>query len=200
MLLEAAVATIIVGLIWALLIRRRTGCFPPRFGQLDLRYPWLFFLAFFIQFLLIILGLRQVAFIAKWFPFVYLGSYLILFFAAVKNWSLFGMRIALLGIALNFTVILLNGGHMPADAKSVARIGKSDLLTTPYYPRSRPIGPQTRLPFLGDVIILPKPYPFPQIFSLGDVFVTLGAMWLILSGLGLLAENFARLRRTAAKT
>jgi hypothetical protein len=189
MLLEAAVGTIIIGLIWAGLVRWRTGCFPSRFGKLELRYPWLFFLAFFLQFLLILLGLRQIALIGKLFPFVYLISYLILLFAAVKNWSLFGMRIALLGIALNFTVILLNGGHMPAEAKLVARIGKSDLLITPFYPRSRPISPQTRLPFLGDTMILAKPYPFPQIFSLGDIFVTLGVSWLILAGLGLLPES-----------
>jgi hypothetical protein len=191
MLLEAVVVIAGIGLLAILLIRLRGGAFPPGFGKFDLRYPWLFVLAFLIQFLLAVLGIKQVAIIGKIFPWVYIVSYLILLFAVAKNWPLFGMRIALLGIGLNFLVIVANAGHMPASAERAKQIGKADLLVNQYYPRSRPITPHTRLAFLGDVFSLNKPYPFPQIFSLGDIFVTLGVAWLVLAGLGLLPENFA---------
>ena len=32
----------------------------------------------------------------------------------------------------------------------------------------------TALKFLGDIFVLPKPYPRPKIFSIGDVFMALG--------------------------
>lgn len=32
----------------------------------------------------------------------------------------------------------------------------------------------TVLRYLGDILVLPKPYPRPKIFSVGDVFMALG--------------------------
>lgn len=189
MLLEAACVVAFIGLVWAGVIRLRQGALPSGFGRFELRFPLLFAAALLIQSLLIFLGTRQLAFMGKLFPWAYGASYLILIFAVTKNWRLLGMRIALLGIGLNFLVIVANGGHMPASAKLAKEIGKSDVLVNPYYTRSRAITPQTRLPFLGDVFGLVKPYPLPQIFSLGDIFVTLGVCWLVLAGLGLLPEN-----------
>jgi hypothetical protein len=190
MLLEAACVVAFIGLVWAGVLRLRSGAWPPGFGRFELNHPWLFVAAFFIQFLLAFLGIKQVPVIGIIFPWAYLASYLLLIFAVLKNFSRFGMTIALLGIGLNFLAILANGGHMPADAGKVRQLGKSYLLETQSYPRSRAITPDTRLPFLGDIFALTRPYPFPQIFSLGDVFVTLGVCWLILAGMGLLPEKF----------
>ncbi len=32
----------------------------------------------------------------------------------------------------------------------------------------------TKLAFLGDVMYLPKPYPRPKVFSIGDIFLAVG--------------------------
>ena len=32
----------------------------------------------------------------------------------------------------------------------------------------------TRLPFLGDIIRIPPPYPLPKILSIGDIFLIVG--------------------------
>ena len=37
------------------------------------------------------------------------------------------------------------------------------------------IGPETNLPFLGDIFVLPRPWPFANVFSIGDVFIGIGA-------------------------
>ena len=39
----------------------------------------------------------------------------------------------------------------------------------------------TRLWFLSDVLVLGKPFPLPTVFSLGDVFLMLGACVLLQS-------------------
>jgi hypothetical protein len=36
------------------------------------------------------------------------------------------------------------------------------------------INNNTVFKYLGDVMVLPKPYPKPKIFSIGDVFMALG--------------------------
>jgi hypothetical protein len=78
-----------------------------------------------------------------------------------------GMWIAGIGILMNFTVIALNGG-MPVLPEAVELAGgsagsleldaKHVLLTA-----------ETRLPFLADIIPLPR-----SVISLGDVFLAVG--------------------------
>jgi hypothetical protein len=61
------------------------------------------------------------------------------------------------------------------------------LLDSPTYTRHAPMSKGTRLRALGDVVALPMLIPRPKFFSpgsIGDVFVTAGACWLILAGMG----------------
>lgn len=198
MLSEPVIATALIGATWLLFYRLRRGAFPASLGQVDLRSPGLFILAFGINLLLAVLGLLKVGFIPAVFPYLYIFSYLVLLIAVFRNWQMLGMKIAALGVALNLLVIIANGGHMPADLRLAERTGKVYLLQSQDYPRSRPITPQTRLPFLGDVFALTKPYPLPQIFSLGDIVLTAGACWLVLCLMGLLPQRPPKPRQSAA--
>jgi hypothetical protein len=38
---------------------------------------------------------------------------------------------------------------------------------------------RTLLPWLGDVFVLPRPLPFANVFSIGDVLIGLGAVWFL---------------------
>jgi hypothetical protein len=43
-----------------------------------------------------------------------------------------------------------------------------------YFSNSQLIGPHTLLPWLGDIFVLPRPVPFANVFSPGDVLIGLG--------------------------
>ena len=36
------------------------------------------------------------------------------------------------------------------------------------------VTPDTKLVYLADIILIPRPYPLPKILSIGDIFIILG--------------------------
>jgi hypothetical protein len=93
-----------------------------------------------------------------------------------------------LGLALNFLVILLNGGLMPISPETVARITSGIPADTwevgQRFSNSKDIVvPATgmRLGFLSDRFLLPEWIPYRVAFSLGDVLIGLGAFTLMWS-------------------
>lgn len=104
-------------------------------------------------------------------------SYLFILFALYENRDNFSLRLAALGVALNFVVILANGG-MPVSPEllgeihgeksvSVLEEGARDFVHVPLTQRSR-------LQAFSDVIPLKPPYPLPNLISIGDVLLSLG--------------------------
>jgi len=193
MLFDAAIITILAGAAWLFIRRLVKGSLPLTIGKLDLKLPGVFILAFSLQFLLIPLAL-QFDWAQTLFPYGYTLSYVLLLYAGWRNRNLVGIQIALIGILMNFIVIASNGGRMPANLELVAKTSHNlaQRVDTGRFPRHQPLNENTRFPFLGDVLILENPYPRPCVFSLGDVFITLGGCWLILNAMGLLPEGFAR--------
>lgn len=81
------------------------------------------------------------------------------------------------GVALNFIVMLVNGGKMPVslDAASVLDPVYVEMLkegTT--VSKHIVLTDSTLLPFLGDIIPLTSPYPRNQAISIGDVVMNFG--------------------------
>ena len=195
MLLDAAVLTIIVGFIGG----GRLG----RLKNLDLRAPAAFIAAAAVQIGILVLGASGVSVAALLGGPVHILTYLLLLVGLWLNRHLWGVRIAALGVFLNFLVIAANGGSMPVDRALAERAGNARvvaLLDSPSYTHHEAITPQTRLRQLGDVVRLPMLVPRPGFFSpgsVGDVFITVGACWLILSGMG--AFGTGRPRSTAAR-
>ena len=84
------------------------------------------------------------------------------------NWKLPGMRIAALGMGLNAIVIALNGA-MPVslDAARIAGLGPSGAVGI----KHDILGPDTLLPWLGDVIPVPILH---KVASIGDIVLAVG--------------------------
>jgi len=193
MLLDAGVLCVIVGLL--------AGGRPARLLELELRAPWAFVVAALMQIALMGSGTIgwQVGDIAG--GCLHVASYLLLLLGLWLNRHLWGMRLAAIGVLLNLLVIGANGGSMPVDRELAVRAGNRRLvekLDSPGYWSYRPATGETRLRALADVLPLPLLYPRPRFFSpgsVGDVFVTIGGCWLILSGLG--AFRLGRKRQQA---
>lgn len=89
---------------------------------------------------------------------------------ALVNRALSGAWLIALGSLLNAVVMVANAG-MPIDPSALASSGKpapSDGLHVI-------LGPETRLPFLADVLLVPV---VNNIYSVGDVVLAVGGFWM----------------------
>ncbi len=97
-----------------------------------------------------------------------------------------GLALIGLGLALNLTVMVANGGFMPITPEAVACIGHQHLIVqvggVERMSGSKGIvlpKEETALWVLSDILILPPPFPLASAFSLGDVLVAIGASILL---------------------
>ena len=109
-----------------------------------------------------------------------LGIYIGLMAFIVMNRAHGGIKLMGLGLALNGLVILLNGGVMPVDGTVLLRLGFNETFHTLESGQifaHQLMTPMTLLPFLGDVIHLAPPYPFPKSVSIGDFLLGFGVLY-----------------------
>ena len=110
-------------------------------------------------------------------------SYVLLIAFALVNVRMPGMLLVVIGLAGNLTVIAVNGG-MPASAQALIDSGQQDVLA---YLRDQGadkhhlLTDEDQLTFLADVIAIPQ--PIGQAASVGDVFVYVGLIWLIVAAM-----------------
>lgn len=139
---------------------------------------WHFFVsAFLVEFTAVYMASKGVAFFAENIFLIHGLSYLLLFVGIYFNRSKLAFRIIFIGIFLNFIVIMANGGQMPVSGEAMAGIGLIDNMNNIRDGRiitHTLINNHTVLKYLGDIFILPKPYPRPKIFSIGDIFMAVG--------------------------
>lgn len=109
----------------------------------------------------------------------YITSMLLLSIACWVNRHVPGILLLGLGLLLNATVILANGGHMPTSLEAMRAAGviASDATFDSIRANnSSLIGENTPLWFLGDIMAVPARVPLANVFSIGDVIIGLGAL------------------------
>ena len=89
----------------------------------------------------------------------------------------------LLGVGLNTLAVVLNGGHMPQSMEAAAAVWGPDYVRPDTYSgRLENVAwmqPTTPLPWLCDILAEPAWLPRPNVLSIGDVTLALGAaMWM----------------------
>jgi hypothetical protein len=90
---------------------------------------------------------------------------------ALVNRALPGAWLIGLGALLNSAVTLVNGG-MPVDPGALTRSAKAP----PADGLHVILGPDTRLPFLADILLIPV---VNNIYSVGDVVLAIGGFWMV---------------------
>lgn len=136
------------------------------------RFLWLFFVP---------LGLQLIAFSPigesqdygeALVKVTYIASMAIAALALALNRHLPGLVWVAAGLTLNLIVILANGWLMPVSgaARQFAGMPALDGPTMNVIPMTS----DTRLPWLGDILPLPAWVPLANVFSLGDILVTIG--------------------------
>jgi hypothetical protein len=111
-------------------------------------------------------------------PILYIYSLFILLIFMVLNLQYKGIKIAGIGFLSNLTVIVSNGGYMPQNLLKLELVWgqeKVELLKQAgHFNNAISMSPNTHLNFLSDIIAIPKPGFLMGIYSIGDVFITIG--------------------------
>ncbi len=111
-------------------------------------------------------------------PSLYVLSTTLVLMALVVNLRRPGIALVITGAMLNFVAIVANGGQMPASPEAIAALTGSAGFGHEGFANSVPMS-HAVLPFLGDIFVLPRPFPFANVFSIGDVLIGLGGAWFI---------------------
>ncbi|MDF2890864.1 MAG: hypothetical protein K0R80_1231 [Clostridia bacterium] len=133
--------------------------------------------AFLIEFIAVFLSNKGYQVVSNNIFAIHFITYSLLFIGIYFNISKLSFKLIMLGTFLNFLVIMLNGGQMPVSQEAMISAGLAgDLkaLIDGEVITHAVIAKDTVLKFLGDIFILPKPYPRPKVFSIGDVFMAVG--------------------------
>ncbi|HKA11641.1 MAG TPA: DUF5317 domain-containing protein [Candidatus Dormibacteraeota bacterium] len=113
---------------------------------------------------------------AAWGPAIFALSLAVLMvWAAWHHDRLPGIWLVVVGIGMNLAVVLFNGGRMPV-AVAAAHLGPAQLREQGTFAQYTLAGPDTRLGWLCDWIVLPPPVGrlFPQAYSPGDLVSVAG--------------------------
>jgi hypothetical protein len=153
-----------------------------------LRWAWLVLAAFIPQFVAFVLPATRASFPATWIPLVLVCSQALLLIFALVNFRRPGFWLLGLGLILNLVVILLNGGMMPISPETIQHLYPDASIGAWSVGQRLGVGKDivlqvadTRLWLLSDRFILPGWIPYKVAFSLGDVLISIGAFWLLLS-------------------
>jgi hypothetical protein len=133
--------------------------------------------AFILEFAAVALSAKGNDFVTQNIFLIHFISYGLLFLGICFNTSRLSFKLILLGTFLNFIVIMLNGGQMPVSQEAMVKAGLAEdlnALVNGEIITHIIMGKNTALKFLGDIFILPEPYPRPKVFSLGDIFLGIG--------------------------
>jgi len=148
-----------------------------------LNLTWLVFIAVIPQILAF-----QVRWTAQWVPpswakIILVTSQVLLLGFVIANNKQPGIWLLGLGLALNLFVISLNGGSMPITPEIASRIHPA--ISVEEWVLGNRLGygkdiilraADIRLEFLSDRFLSPSWFPYRVAFSLGDVFIAIGAI------------------------
>lgn len=176
-------AAVVIGLA-AGFIRAWIGKRPYR--PVTLRLPGLVLFAFIPQWIAFYQSRTGVRLPDSWVPVLLVGSLIVLLIFAWLNRKLPGFWILGAGLLLNFIVIVANGGWMPISPETVRNLNPGAPESSWQIGKRLGGGKDIVLPvadthlwFLSDRFLFPEWMPYRVAFSLGDVFIALGAFWLL---------------------
>ena len=148
-------------------------------AEIRFKYSWLILTGLLIQVLIFSPWWESIPTCTAWTPYVYALSMALLLLVVGLNHSVPGMAFLGMGLFLNTLTIWVNGGRMPASLLALQTAGfllVGDVAPVWQSNNSILMDENSRLQFLCDVFALPKSWPLTNIFSIGDVLISLGGV------------------------
>jgi MFS family permease len=103
-------------------------------------------------------------------PYLYVLANVAVLVCLLVNLRIPGLAIAALGGLSNLVAIIFNGGYMPVDPAAAAVVGHP--ATSGYTHTVQTTAVYLRV--LTDIIVVPPPLPFTNVYSVGDLLLLIG--------------------------
>jgi len=179
------VPAVIIGLILGI---SRAWIGKREYRVYDLKAPGLVLLAFIPQFFIFFLPATRSKIPNLSASILFVSSLLILFVFSIFNIRKTSFWLVAAGYLLNTLVILLNGGWMPVSpqtAQKILPVSSTEILEigerVGYSKDILLLPEETSLWFLSDWLTLPGWINYKAAFSVGDLFIFFGVIWLLWS-------------------
>jgi len=174
---------VVIGILLGVAIGGRISNLP----SLRLKGIWLVPLALIAQVVIFVPIFSDRPLLTTGAEVVHIASYVLIFGFLIWNWRVRPLIALGLGAGCNLLAIAANGGLMPASATALrsAGLGRAAdrLLADGSLGNVVLMGEKTRFDVLGDWLYLPGAVPFATAFSIGDVLIMIGLVWLIAWGM-----------------
>ncbi len=163
------------------------GGSPRNLADLPLRGRHWLVASLAIQVLLYLPPLRTSLPVLHWSGAIYIAALTVALIGALCNWHLgTAARIAILGLALNMTVIVCNGGHMPVSATAMRHVQGAakvrEIAAHRLYSNTSLATGTSQLVGLSDVISIRLPGNYGNVYSIGDLVLVAGVAALAYRG------------------
>lgn len=169
LLVESLIASIVIGKI--------RGGKLSRISYIRFKKVWLFIIALLIQLGIIVFSSIESSILFNYLKELYIASFILLFIGIIFNANFKSLWTIFIGAALNMVPFIYNNGKIPISIDGLKLAGLSDIAQYVHDGKLAlytPITEATKHAFLGDIITIPAPYPFPQMLSIGDMLIALG--------------------------
>ncbi|WP_202708686.1 DUF5317 family protein [Sporosalibacterium faouarense] len=174
MLIEFLIAAIIIGVI-------RGGSIAKLISS-SFNKMIVLILALIIYMSFIHFAIRGYDLLLDYSYIIYIVVNIILLVAIVLNYKYREVWLICIGLILNIISFVANDQNIIFSGKGLSYIGLEDaanLLTREGANLLAPLTDATNASVLSHFIAIPKPYIYPQIFSIGDLLISLGVFLLI---------------------
>jgi len=166
------------GLLVGLVIGRITGGRIERLANVRLDWIGLAIGGLIVQ--LLLFSDPVTAVVGTLGPLLYVASTALVLIVVVRNIRILaGLAVVAVGAACNLAAIIANGGYMPVTpgalsaAEHVVKSGYSNSV----------LDPRPALEFLVDRFALPPWVPFSNVFSIGDIIISIGIAAVVVSAM-----------------